>query len=103
MTIPVNPQRLEMTLEDRLSQDEGWVYMTGMQALVRDLNTVYRAHPALYEIDFDGRGFAWLDWNDRDSSVFSWLVLSRRMPISTCWMSLLRASMRRRNVPLSMF
>ncbi|MEX0286599.1 MAG: indolepyruvate ferredoxin oxidoreductase family protein [Paracoccaceae bacterium] len=35
MTIPVNPQRLEMTLEDRLSQEEGWVYMTGMQALVR--------------------------------------------------------------------
>ncbi|SMO32524.1 indolepyruvate ferredoxin oxidoreductase [Thalassovita litoralis] len=28
-------KRLEMTLADRLSQDEGWVYMTGMQALVR--------------------------------------------------------------------
>ncbi|SDE61491.1 hypothetical protein [Ruegeria marina] len=28
-------QRLDMTLEDRLSQQEGWVYMTGMQALVR--------------------------------------------------------------------
>lgn len=30
-----SPKRLEMTLEDRLSQEEGWVYMTGMQALVR--------------------------------------------------------------------
>ncbi|MCV2889462.1 indolepyruvate ferredoxin oxidoreductase family protein [Ruegeria aquimaris] len=28
-------KRLEMTLEDRLHQEEGWVYMTGMQALVR--------------------------------------------------------------------
>ena len=28
-------QRLEMTLDDRLQQQEGWVYMTGMQALVR--------------------------------------------------------------------
>jgi len=28
-------KRLNMTLADRLDQDEGWVYMTGMQALVR--------------------------------------------------------------------
>lgn len=28
-------QRLDMTLDDRLQQQEGWVYMTGMQALVR--------------------------------------------------------------------
>ena len=31
----LRPSRLNMTLEDRLSQEEGWVYMTGMQALVR--------------------------------------------------------------------
>lgn len=35
MTLHTSPKRLEMTLEDRLSQEEGWVYMTGMQALVR--------------------------------------------------------------------
>ena len=35
MTMHTSPKRLEMTLEDRLSQEEGWVYMTGMQALVR--------------------------------------------------------------------
>ncbi|MEZ5676287.1 MAG: indolepyruvate ferredoxin oxidoreductase family protein [Thalassovita sp.] len=35
MTEYVPTKRLEMTLEDRLHQDEGWVYMTGMQALVR--------------------------------------------------------------------
>ena len=28
-------KRLDMVLDDRLTQDEGWVYMTGMQALVR--------------------------------------------------------------------
>ncbi|MCT8159420.1 indolepyruvate ferredoxin oxidoreductase family protein [Pseudoruegeria sp. SHC-113] len=33
MNAPV--KRLDMTLEDRLNQQEGWVYMTGMQALVR--------------------------------------------------------------------
>ena len=35
MTHHVPTKRLNMTLEDRLSQEEGWVYMTGMQALVR--------------------------------------------------------------------
>lgn len=35
MTTHVPVKRLEMTLEDRLSQEKGWVYMTGMQALVR--------------------------------------------------------------------
>ncbi len=35
MTQHTPTKRLEMTLEDRLHQEEGWVYMTGMQALVR--------------------------------------------------------------------
>ncbi|SDD84374.1 indolepyruvate ferredoxin oxidoreductase family protein [Ruegeria marina] len=35
MTQHMPTKRLEMTLEDRLNQEEGWVYMTGMQALVR--------------------------------------------------------------------
>lgn len=30
-----NDKRLDMTLDDRLTVEEGWVYMTGMQALVR--------------------------------------------------------------------
>ncbi|THD71631.1 indolepyruvate ferredoxin oxidoreductase family protein [Thalassobius vesicularis] len=35
LTEHLRQQRLSMTLHDRLTQDEGWVYMTGMQALVR--------------------------------------------------------------------
>jgi len=35
MTEILPTKRLEMTLEDRLHQEAGWVYMTGMQALVR--------------------------------------------------------------------
>ena len=31
----IHDMRLDMTLDDRLTQEEGWVYMTGMQALVR--------------------------------------------------------------------
>jgi 1,4-alpha-glucan branching enzyme len=45
----------------------------GVQRLVRDLNHLYRSTPSLYERDYDGAGFEWIDWNDRDNSVFSWL------------------------------
>ena len=45
----------------------------GVQALVRELNALYRGTPALYEIDFNDAGFEWISWDDRDNSVFSWL------------------------------
>lgn len=45
----------------------------GVQKLVADLNRVYRAEPALHEVDFDWHGFEWLDANDADSSVLSFL------------------------------
>ncbi|MBA3328809.1 MAG: 1,4-alpha-glucan branching protein GlgB, partial [Solirubrobacterales bacterium] len=41
----------------------------GVQALVRDLNHVYRATPALWEVDFDDRGFWWLEPNAADANV----------------------------------
>jgi 1,4-alpha-glucan branching enzyme len=43
----------------------------GLQRWVRDLNAVYRHEPSLYEVDFDGRGFAWIDCHDADHSVVS--------------------------------
>jgi 1,4-alpha-glucan branching enzyme len=45
----------------------------GVQNLVRDLNALYRRTPALYEVDFDAAGFEWIEWNDRDNSVLSWI------------------------------
>ncbi len=42
---------------------------SGVQSLVRDLNGVLRATPALYEVDFDGRGFYWIEPNDADANV----------------------------------
>ncbi|NOX80728.1 MAG: 1,4-alpha-glucan branching protein GlgB [Deltaproteobacteria bacterium] len=49
----------------------------GMQRFVRDLNLVYRSEPALYEKDFDWSGFSWIDANDNDNSVFSFIRFSR--------------------------
>ncbi len=45
----------------------------GVQSLVRDLNALYRRTPALYEVDFDAGGFEWIDWNDADGSILSWI------------------------------
>ncbi len=42
---------------------------SGIQALIRDLNHVYSATPALYEVDFDSRGFYWIEPNDADANV----------------------------------
>ncbi|HSD69683.1 MAG TPA: 1,4-alpha-glucan branching protein GlgB [Woeseiaceae bacterium] len=49
----------------------------GMQKLVRDLNRLYRATPALHQVDFDPQGFEWIDWQDRDASVLAWLRRDR--------------------------
>jgi 1,4-alpha-glucan branching enzyme len=45
----------------------------GIQGLVRDLNRLYRATPALYQFDCEGAGFEWIDAGDRASSVLSYL------------------------------
>ncbi len=49
----------------------------GLQRLMRDLNQVYRFEPALHEVDFDWNGFQWIDANDSDDSVFSYLRFSK--------------------------
>jgi len=43
----------------------------------KDLNHLYRNSPALYEVDFSGEGFQWVDFSDSDSSVASFLRRSK--------------------------
>ncbi|MEL6799568.1 MAG: 1,4-alpha-glucan branching protein GlgB [Pseudomonadota bacterium] len=45
----------------------------GLQRLIRDLNTLYRAEPALHVKDCEGDGFQWIDGGAADASVFAWL------------------------------
>jgi 1,4-alpha-glucan branching enzyme len=45
----------------------------GVQALLRALNTVEAAEPALWAADFTPDGFQWIDANDSDQSVYSFL------------------------------
>jgi len=44
-----------------------------LQTLVRELNRLYRAQPALYQVDFHHRGFEWVDFHDSQNSVIAFL------------------------------
>jgi 1,4-alpha-glucan branching enzyme len=45
----------------------------GVQSLVRDLNRVYAETSALWELDTDPSGFGWIDANDANNNVFSFI------------------------------
>jgi 1,4-alpha-glucan branching enzyme len=49
----------------------------GLQALVRDLNHLYVAAPAFSRSDFSPDNFRWVNANDGDNSVISFLRLAR--------------------------
>jgi 1,4-alpha-glucan branching enzyme len=52
-------------------------YHAGTQRLVRDLNRVYRANPALWTRDEDAGGFQWIDANDASGNVLSFVRWAR--------------------------
>ena len=58
------------SLEWHLSQ---WDRHGGMQLLVTDLNRMYKTLPALNQIDFDPRGFSWIDHADWEQSVLTYM------------------------------
>jgi 1,4-alpha-glucan branching enzyme len=45
----------------------------GVQQLVRDLNALYAARPALHALDCEANGFEWLVADDAERSIFAWL------------------------------
>lgn len=45
----------------------------GMQNCVRDLNLMYKGNSAFYEIDFDYRGFEWIEHSNADDSIISYI------------------------------
>jgi 1,4-alpha-glucan branching enzyme len=47
----------------------------GVGRWLADLNRLYREEPALHRMDFDQAGFEWVDANDADQSVLSFLRL----------------------------
>ena len=67
-------QRREWTHEDSLE----WHVLQypeheGLRRWVADLNRLYRSEPALHELDFEHPGFEWVDCNDSQMSVLTFL------------------------------
>ena len=44
-----------------------------LQRFVKDLNRIYTGEKALYQVDFSYEGFEWIDCNDSDHSVVSFI------------------------------
>jgi 1,4-alpha-glucan branching enzyme len=81
-----HPGRPLLFMGGELGQDEEWHHdrsvdwhlldhaeHAGVHDLVRRLNTIYRREPALWQRDFDWTGFRWIDPNDVDTSVLTFL------------------------------
>ena len=45
----------------------------GIKALVKDLNALYARENSLHQVDFEWQGFEWLDCNDAETSVLSFV------------------------------
>jgi len=45
----------------------------GVQKLLKDLNELYSTEPALFERNFSGEGFEWVDHYDATNSVLAWI------------------------------
>jgi len=56
-------------------EDSPW--HRGIQRLVSDLNRLHTSEPALYQVDFEWSGFEWIEANDADASVVSFMRRSR--------------------------
>ena len=48
-------------------------YHKGIKQFVTDLNILYKNSPALYEKQFSDQGFEWIDYNDAENSVLSFI------------------------------
>jgi 1,4-alpha-glucan branching enzyme len=50
-----------------------WESHQGLAKCVADLNRFYRSQPALHQLDFDWRGFEWIDCHDFQDSTLSFI------------------------------
>ncbi len=52
-------------------------YHAGLQRYVQALNWIYSAERALHDVDFEPQGFQWIDCNDGENSVVSFIRKAR--------------------------
>ncbi|AYN67142.1 1,4-alpha-glucan branching protein GlgB [Euzebyella marina] len=46
---------------------------SGVQQFIKDLNTLYKSSPALFEKQFSPDGFRWIDYGDHQNSVLAYI------------------------------
>lgn len=67
-------QRREWNFESQLDWDLlQYAPHLGVHQWVRDLNHLYKDNPAAYQLDGEPAGFQWMECDDRDTSVFSFV------------------------------
>lgn len=50
-----------------------------LQDYIRDLNSLYKSHPAMYQIDNGWAGFEWINCDDAEKSVISYIRKGRKL------------------------
>ena len=50
----------------------------GVQRTISQLNNVYTSEPALYQLDNDPRGFSWIDSQNAQQSIFSFIRFAKK-------------------------
>lgn len=83
-----------------------WERHSGIQKMVSDLNSIYRSIPALHELDFDPKGFEWIDCNDWENSTLAFLrkgTTSKDIVLIACNFTPIPRLDHRVGVPLSGF
>ena len=48
-------------------------FHSGIQEVIKDLNKLYKTSPALHEKQFSPDGFQWIEYNDRENSVITYI------------------------------
>ncbi|MEL1252385.1 1,4-alpha-glucan branching protein GlgB [Flavobacterium sp. DGU38] len=48
-------------------------YHSGIKDVIKDLNQLYKSSPALYEKQFSGEGFEWINYSDHQNAVISYI------------------------------
>ncbi|MEW2923021.1 1,4-alpha-glucan branching protein GlgB [Muricauda sp. ANG21] len=48
-------------------------FHSGIQEVIKDLNKLYKSNPALYQKQFSSEGFQWIEYNDKENTVITYL------------------------------
>jgi 1,4-alpha-glucan branching enzyme len=59
-------------------------FSNGILRLVRDINDIYRSHPALWSQDTTPEGYSWIDANDSANNVLSFLRYGNDGSVMAC-------------------